>query len=225
MAEWQAKVGGVRTDLDPYAPRRWEFVNYLVCHALDAEIGSRAYRGADWANRTPDDWGDVDLSAHPLRVLRVGPNDPRTVVHHDVDKVFARAASQLALSEDHVHYSGEFQQFAKKLRAIAAKQRKLKPAQRVDVVLVYRGGGLDKGELKSADARADLAAACQEMVALGIEVVVAMDHGQATILPAGTVGLGVYEAITPTAGAAWILREHISMRLVDAMPDLGQHTI
>lgn len=114
-----------------------------------------------------------------------------------------------------------------------------------DVVIVYRGGGIreDTPELRrdhmrrnkdkpwakltgliDETSRRDLVKATENLVALGIEVVLGIGHGDEGIYE--RLGfdppVGVHEAVTPTAAPAWVLREHVNHRIVDSVVDLGQ---
>lgn len=95
-----------------------------------------------------------------------------------------------------------------------------------DVVLCHRGGGLypsghERANVSDED-RAALLAAVLRLRAKGVEVVVGLGHGDMSVLPDDTDEIGVYEATTPTAAAAWLVIEHVSTLLVDRSVALGQ---
>ena len=66
--------------------------------------------------------------------------------------------------------------------------------------------------------------AAESLVSRGVEVALELGHGTTDIH--GTAqrapSIGVYEAVTPTAAANWILAEHVNQRLMNAVPDAGQ---
>lgn len=97
--------------------------------------------------------------------------------------------------------------------------------QQLDVLLIHRGGGVEGtvNERKVPIAlkrKQELLDLCRRVRDHGIEVVVALGHADLSVLRSpdeetGNLPLGVFETTTPTAGAAWILKEHINPRLVD----------
>jgi hypothetical protein len=172
---------------------------------------------------SPDDWGFVDLVDDPITIVSIGPaTGGQTAV--DVRETLGKAGDQLqsrsrrVASERGVNDPGV--PYADALEKLAAERH---AHRECDVVLLFRGGFSSSAPLTAASSRRILDAA-QVLVSQGIEVVIALGHGTTSVhrLAGRTPAVGVFEAITPTAGAAWIVREHVNNRLVNAVVDGGQ---
>ena len=74
----------------------------------------------------------------------------------------------------------------------------------------------------SHEDRAELLEAVLSLRNKGVEVILGLGHGNLSVLPNGTDEVGIYEATTPTAAAAWLVSEHVSTLLVDRSLALGQ---
>lgn len=191
---------------------------------LVMEIGSYVLESscsADDARFNPDDWGVVSLDDDPLEVLAIGPWSSDAATHADVKTVLNRAGPQLRVTWKRLPTKEEegnrLKGYIKWLQELAQKDGLL---EGVDLVLVYRGGGLH--EVTVPD-KVDMMSAARDLAGRGVEVVIGISHGDLSVLPHGAdLPVGVFEAITPTAAAQWILREHVNTRLVDSIPDPGQ---
>lgn len=208
----------------------------LVGELSEAVVGEWCEK--DQAKWNCDDWGCVRLSDDPLRVVTVGPRSELASTHDDVASTLARAGEQLRVTRRRLRSAeGAFplQQYAEELTNLAENPDLLND---VDVVLAYRGGGIrtfpaaaaqrphERVALFRPQDREALLVAATELTSRGVEVVLGFGHGDFSALPPeGPLPIGLHEAITPTAAAQWIVREHVNNRLVDAEPDPGQRGI
>lgn len=201
-------------------------VRYLSEYSDELEFG-----GADHAESLNIAYsGEIDTERDQLVVAQVTTKGGTT--SKDVREVLKRAGSQVKLGEI-ANFSADKETnekeplvpFIKKLEEILDD-----PSDSLlggpDVLLIHRGGGVKprqkyRGQDSSNvedDHREELLELCEEIRDHGIEVVVAIGHANISVLDRGKEGqlpLGIFEATTPTAGAAWILQEHINPRLVD----------
>lgn len=194
-----------------------------------------------------DNWGAVELEEDPIMVHYIGPRSEITDTHSDVKKVLDRAGKQLRTKEVRCEMPTRewaLDPFIFELHRLAELQRRAARSSKpdvCDVVIVYRGGGIierGRGAKKTSSliddtSRKYFQKAVRTLTELGIEVVLGIGHGTigiyveddpespGTKLPV-TTPVGVHEAITPTAAAAWVLREHVNHRLVDSSVDPGQ---
>lgn len=177
----------------------------------------------DPLHNSPDDWGFVDLVDDPIMIVSIGPaTGGQTEV--DVRETLGKAGDQLqsrrrrVASERGVNDPGV--PYADALEKLAAEDH---AHRECDVVLLFRGGFSSSAPLTPASSNRILDAA-QRLVSRGIEVVIALGHGTTSVhrLADRPPAVGVFESITPTAGAAWIVREHVNNRLVNAVVDGGQ---
>lgn len=182
------------------------------------DVGARV--NVDASANSPDDWGYVDLERDPIRVLTVGPSSGGQT-RADVEMTLQRAGTQLVVTHDRVkserHRSpGESQ--AEALECLAASGD---PEH--DVILLYRGGFSSEAPVSQSTCR-DIVDAAERLAAGGVEVVLGLGHGTTHIHGAAgrSPAIGVFEAVTPTAAANWILTEHVNQRLMNAVPDPGQ---
>lgn len=229
-------------ELDTYVRREF---NWIVGEAMRGIGGTVS--NVDPLTLTADDWGAVELDEDPITVHYIGPKSEKTDTHADVKKVLDRAGKQLKTKEVRCKETTRkwaLQPFTSELTRLAADQRLAEHRGEpdvCDVVIVYRGGGITEYEPGVKDARnliddisrEEFKEAINALTELGIEVVLGIGHGTIGIYvdedpeSPGTklsvsAPVGVHEAITPTAAAAWILREHINHRLVDSNVDPGQ---
>ncbi len=199
-----------------------------VADVVAARVGSRP-ASTDWAHRNPDDWGAVDLGADPIRVLvlttRFG------VTRSEVDRILEQADGRVIVSRMQTgptNGDAPLQSFTEALLELAGDPLRL---AQTDVVLCHRGGGLygdghREPNVHDADRSALHRAVCG-VRDRGVEVILGLGHGDLAVLPsvvAGESEIGIFEATTPTAAAAWFVREHISGALVDNSAGLGQPT-
>jgi hypothetical protein len=176
-------------------------------------------------------WGEVDTEIDPLRVGEM--TTPTGVTAQDVREVLARAGAQVERTMVPVQGKSDNDDpvllFTDALRDSIAKDG----LSGLDVLLIHRGGGLvpstpRRSKSNVSDARrVELLDLCRQVRDLGTEVVVALGHADISVLDSeGLTGkelpLGIFEATTPTAGAAWILQEHVNPRLVDTATLFGQ---
>lgn len=236
---WIAKTyTGSEIELDSYIKKQF---NYKVNDWMKNLAGA-GFPNVDPVTLGADDWGLIDLVRDPIRVRFVGPKSTKAATHSDVKKTLSKAGKQIEVEEHRCSSSED--EFAlvpitHELTKIAAQQR---DGDFCDVVIVYRGGGLreDTVELRHEHARRKnagklygliddktrrgLVQAIESLVALGIEVVIGIGHGDEGIYESLNMAppVGVHEAVTPTAAAAWVLREHVNHRMVDSVVDLGQ---
>jgi hypothetical protein len=178
---------------------------------------------ADAAPNNPDNWGDLTLEDDPITVLTLGPHTSTASTHRDVASTLERALPQLKVvkqrlpSAESTHPVADY---ALALQELADND----PLERCDVVLAYRGGGLvpaanvrapaRKERLISDEDKEQLLQAATALAEHGVEVVIGIGHGDLSVFPAhARVPIGVFEAVTPTAAAEWVLREHVNTRL------------
>lgn len=195
-----------------------------VADVVSNRVGERG-ASTDWAEINPNDWGAVLLEQDPIRVLEVTTKSGVTAT--EVKRVLDAASSWLkVLPPRHTSWStttAPIDVFARELGQLADD---VNLADRVDVALCHRGGGLHPSghrdsNVSDAD-RESLLAAALRVRDLGIEVVFGLGHGDVSVLPKGTDEVGIYEATTPTAAASWLVNEHVSTLLVDQSLALGQ---
>jgi hypothetical protein len=172
----------------------------------------------DQSSNDPNYWGDVDLESDPLTVLAIGPFSGGAT-EADVRSVLARAGRQLTVKFERVPTKERdgvlaLPAYVDALGGLASD------SNLPDIVLVYRGGGLERKT--DSGSIAAFRTCVANLTALGIEVVVGLDHGTFAIYPDGTRPVGVHEAVTPTAAANYVLREHVNYRLAYAEGDPGQ---
>ncbi|KUG57265.1 hypothetical protein [Nesterenkonia jeotgali] len=177
----------------------------------------------DPLHNSPDDWGFVDLVNDPIMIVSIGPKsggqteaDVRETLGRAGDQLQSqsrRVASEWGVTDPGVLYADALEQLAAK--GLARRE--------CDVVLLFRGGFSKSTPLTASSSRRIVDAA-EALVSRGIEVVIALGHGTTSVhgLADREPAVGVFEAITPTAGAAWIVREHVNNRLVNAVVDGGQ---
>ena len=55
----------------------------------------------------------------------------------------------------------------------------------------------------------------------GVAAIFGLGYGDIAVLPSDVDEIGIYEATTPTAAAAWLVSEHVSDLLVDKSIALG----
>lgn len=175
----------------------------------------------------PGFWGEVDTGLDPLRVTQLTTENGTT--RGDVDAVLAHAGTQIRhLTVRTVKGSAEINRqdpvrpFTEGLKCLLGEEQGL---DETDILLVHRGGGVNSSSDRRAsnvsdERKQELLDLCVAVRDRGIEVVVALGHANVSVLTSGQDGatnlpLGIFEATTPTAGAAWILQEHINPRLVD----------
>ncbi|WP_139195113.1 hypothetical protein [Curtobacterium sp. MCBA15_001] len=197
-----------------------------VAGVVAARVGSRS-ASTDWAHRNPDDWGAVDLAADPIGVLVV--TTKRGVTRSEVDRILDQAEGRVIVSRMQTGWTdttAPLQSFTRTLLDLARDTNLLAPT---DVVLCHRGGGL-YGEERvdtnvSEEDRVALHSAACAVRDRGVEVILGLGHGDLAVLPARAAQedeIGIFEATTPTAAAAWFVREHVSGALVDNSAGLGQ---
>lgn len=212
-------------------------MNSYVSGVISSALGRRY--SADPARNHADDWGCIRLSDDPIRVLTIGPHSERAETHSDVKQTLQRAGNQLTViprNLDSAEGQYPLNSYARYLNNLAGREELL---HEVDVVVVYRGGGLvDPGEdqqrrskpeqkrraIIDNPSRDKLLSAVRRLTACGIEVVLGIGHGTTCVLTSldEPLPIGVHEAVTPSAAAAWVVREHVNNRLANAVPDPGQ---
>jgi hypothetical protein len=202
---------------------RLEYLVYRLSYLSDDMVSG----SADPADSLdPAFWGEVDTELDPLRVTQLTTASGTTA--KDVKAVLAHAGRQIhhagvwtVTASSEVNREDPLRPFIEGLREWFSGSS---PLTDTDVLLIHRGGGLNpttrwSRSNVSDQSRRDLLDLCLRARDLGIEVVVALGHANisALIAPEESVHLplGIFEATTPTAGAAWILQEHINPRLVD----------
>lgn len=134
----------------------------------------------------PGYWGEVDTEEHPLRV---GELTTRTgVTRDDVRAVLDRAGSQVCLDPlepvDKSDLEDPTKTFLRALEQIAEEPDEL---DGIDVLLVHRGGGIEPTidgykRLVGTKRKRELRDACVAIRDLGVEVVVALGHGDVSVL-------------------------------------------
>lgn len=227
--EWIARLQGRgNLSLDMGSRREFNYVSSALLRALEYPMSG------DPLLNSPDDWGDVVLSTDPIKVVTIGPYSPGAETPSDVAKTLARAAGQIDVVNSPLHVGEQrmlLETYTQELECIADRAGETVPARERDVLLVYRGGGISLSPSKRSrgmiddDSRTKFADAVERLAAQGTEVVLGIGHGETQIWPNGRVlPVGVFEAVTPTAAASWVLREHVNNQLVDALIDRGQYT-
>lgn len=173
----------------------------------------------DASANSPDDWGYIDLDEDSIQVLAIGPPNGQTKA--DVETTLRRAGTQLDVSYEDVE--SERDRPPGEVQAEALERLADSDDPYCDVVLLYRGGFDWKKPISKAACRRIVDSA-EQLVPLGIEVVLGLGHGTTSIhdKARSAPAIGVYEAVTPTAAANWILMEHVNQRLMNAVPDPGQ---
>lgn len=178
---------------------------------------------ADPCLNSPDDWGFVELEGDPIHVLTLGPNSGGQT-KTDVVPTLSRAGGQLTVSHHNVGSErgaldpGE--PYAAALEELVGESRSRRDC---DVVLLYRGGVSSERPLSNKSC-VRIVNAAQELVTQGMEVVIGFGHGTTSVheLAGSRPSIGVFEAVTPTAAANWVLQEHVNSRLMKATVDPGQ---
>lgn len=214
-------------DREQAPPVQWRRPGWGIRRAFNSSIAALFFgkhggvrTNFDASANSSDDWGYVDLERDPIRVLAVGPRTGGQTLE-DVRRTLARAGSQLRVD----YASADFEQ--RHMPGLVQAEALADLASRADidydVVLLYRGGfGYDAPP--SPEIYNAIVDAAGRLVSRGVEVVLGLGHGTTDIH--GTVqrlpSIGVYEAVTPTAAANWILAEHVNQRLMNAVPDAGQ---
>lgn len=222
--------------------RRWAMhrphhLEYLV-HKLSLHSEDLTSANADPASSLDIGyWGEVDTETDPLRIFEVTTKGGTT--DKDVQSVFNHAGSQIevvsrafARGTQETNKFDPLLPFINQLRSVKRRPALLDS----DVLFVHRGGGVNPhpdrpewGHTNVADARRrELLDLCLDIRDLGIEVVVALGHANISVLDwedrsEEVLPMGIFEATTPTAGAAWILQEHVNPRLVDRSIIYSQH--
>lgn len=172
----------------------------------------------------PGYWGEVDTEEDPLHIGQLTTR--KGVTEQDVRAVLDHAGTQIQLHSARTSRITDIADptafFVGELTDLLEEPERL---QQLDVLLIHRGGGVEGtvNERKVPIAlkrKQELLDLCRRVRDHGIEVVVALGHADLSVLRSpdeetGSLPLGVFEATTPTAGAAWILKEHINPRLVD----------
>lgn len=190
------------------------------------EIGGKG-ADSDDAQASMDDWGDIDIHADPLRVGLLGPRSQHADTHEDVMRVLDRAGDLLdVVKPKQYSVGGDSRSYQPQINALeklrTAGIGKLRPKD-LDVLILYRGGGVDQDDVRTEQERELLLREVEKLAAHGVEVVIGIGHGTDHALPvAQTLPIGVYEATTPTAAAEWALREFVNSRLVNTAYDPGQ---
>lgn len=202
-------------------------LNYLV-NRLSGWSPHLNQGHADHADRLhPSYWGEVDTEQDPLRVLQMTTENGTTA--EDVRAVLNHAGVQIWHAEPHkvttdkkTNRTDPLAPFVDGLKDLLTRPSTLR---RTDLLLVHRGGGVHPASRHGVgnvpnSRKQELLKLCTKVRDMGVEVVVALGHANVSVLlsPGLTTGrlpLGLFEATTPTAGAAWILQEHVNPRLVD----------
>jgi hypothetical protein len=160
----------------------------------------------------PAHFGQIDRHADPLRVRAIGPRTEATGTWKDVEAVFRLAASSMIrVTKD---YAGlwlacPLAPYVDPLREIAESIRR-SDESRPDVVLVFRGGTINNDDVKR---HADFRRECLAIRDQGVELVVAIGHSDYKVWDSANVPIGIHEAITPTAGALWVLQHHLGLSI------------
>lgn len=222
--EWIARLlsGEKTNELELYVRRKFNGAVQELAHNV---LGFSA--SIDPLFNTPDDWGFVDLERDPITVRTVGPYSQLAETHSDVSQTLAHAGDQLVVVSDRValserNASNPAQPYAEYLENLLSDSDYLLRRE-TDVIIVYRGGISREKPLSEEYCRRILDAA-DELVGYGVEVILGFGHGETSVHEtAGRVPkVGVFEAITPTAAAAWVVKEHVNRRLIENFVDPGQ---
>ncbi len=200
------------TFLDGPSARGWSLDNFLF-----ASTGRHIDRRRGWH---ADDWGSIDPTAHENRIkLRlVGPTNGDT--SSDVGAI-------LSAVEDHFDVSRS-QHVRDKARPAALAEQVATTAPEIDVVLIFRGGGLGASDYLDAGAAA-LRQAAADVHARGTSVVIGVGHGSAGRHPdrrpadgrvlAPDPPFGLHELATPSSAALWLVKNFVGVR---RSAELGQ---
>lgn len=223
--EWIARVLD-KDELDHLTRRSFNgTIMDWVGHVIQTSIN------ADPVKLAPDDWGAVSLENDPITVMTIGPHSYQASTHADVARTLERAGKQLTVSR--VQLPGRESEtfldgYTRMLEQLASET--FRPRQR-DVVLLYRGGGvrhisdtepITRGAMTRGSLEAFMAAV-ETIVGQGSEVVLGIGHGDTAVYKERSrPPIGVHEAVTPSAAAAWVLREHVNHRMIDQVIDIGQ---
>lgn len=198
-----------------YQPPKQNVLQYLPFYLL-GESAELTSMHVDVAFSSPDDWGSVDTELEPLRVLEVTTRGGVTT--QDVASVFDHAGGQIITETEFVGSTNRHQPIVVFNETLEHLTRDTSLTERFDVVLIHRGGGLiaEGRPTYSTQHREALTRACEGLRDLGLEVVVALGHGDTALLAdrSESERIGIIEASTPTAGAAWIVKEHINASLI-----------
>ena len=176
-------------------------------------------------------WGEVDTERDQLSLRQMTTKSGSTAL--DVVRgVLDHAGAQihhgdpiLVSSNTTTNTTDPLLAFVSRLERVLHRPERLSG---VDVLLIHRGGGVNPtpedprwtptnvSDLR----RREFLDLCLAVRDLGVEVVVALAHANVSVLDwddrkEAHMPLGIFEATTPTAGAAWILQEHINTRRVD----------
>ncbi len=187
----------------------------------------------DFIKNDPDDWGLVDLEKDPLVIKTVGPKSRRSSSHNDVHYSLKTAGNQIKVKSHHVSLSAKgarnpFQPYAEELESILQEIEEGQDDY-FDILFLYRGGFgyYDRGKDRIEDDCKRILNVATKLTYFGKEVVLAFAHGDTSIRShtQEKLSIGVYEALTPTAGANWIIREHVCGRLLQSEVDYGQPLI
>lgn len=205
-------------------------LNYIV-HYLSEYSDELEFGSADHAESLNIAYsGEIDTERDQLVVAQITNKNGTT--QKDVEEVLGRAGSQIKLGEVvkvsaniKVTKTKPLKPFIKQLEEILEDPSDPLLSE-PDILLIHRGGGVNprpnnsrwKPSNVSDEYRKKLLELCRKIRDHGIEVIVAIGHADISVLERGKEGdlpLGIFEATTPTAGASWILQEHINPRLVD----------
>ena len=200
---------------------RLKYLVHRLSHCSDDLTGGNA-DPAD--SLDPGYWGEVDTEEDPLRIGQLTTRSG--VTKHDVRAVLDHAGAQIQLLDAETSRNSAPADptafFVGELTDLLESPEWLR---QLDVLLVHRGGGVE-GRIRdrkvpvAPERKEELLDLCRRVRDLGVEVVVALGHADLSVLRSRAedtenLPLGVFETTTPTAGAAWILKEHINPRLVD----------
>ena len=140
-----------------------------------------------------------------MAVNVIGPKSDTAETHADVSSTLARAGKQLSVSMNRVAVSDRAvedpgEPYALALENLAEKEPKRRDT---DIVLLYRGGIDTRKRPLKADSCRRILNAADELVSLGIEVVIGIGHGETSIhgIAGREPSVGTFEVVTPTAGA------------------------
>jgi hypothetical protein len=201
---------------------RLEYLVHRLSHWSDVLTSGNA-DPAD--SLDPGYWGEVDTEEDPLRIGQLTTRSG--VTKHDVRAVLDHAGAQIQLLDAETSRNSAPADptafFVGELTDLLESPEWLR---QLDVLLVHRGGGVE-GRINGREVpvaperKEELLDLCRRVRDLGVEVVVALGHADLSVLRSRAedtenLPLGVFETTTPTAGAAWILKEHINPRLVDS---------
>jgi hypothetical protein len=214
--EWIARVlsGETTTKLDLHTRK---YFNRVFGTLLGLPMSS------DPCLNSPDDWGLVALDGDPIHVVTLGPNSGGQT-KADVLPTLSRAGGQLIVSHKKVGSEKGARDPGKAYAAALEELVEQIPKRReCDVVVLYRGGISWEHPLTTASCVRIIDAA-EKLVSLGVEVVIGIGHGTTSVheIAGRMPSVGIFEAVTPTAAANWVLNEHVNGRLMKATVDPGQ---